>query len=358
MAPSLRLVELRIPLLRPFANARRTASERALVLAGLSEAGETGWGEAAPFPGVTAEGADEVWGALRSRAEAVLRGDLSGLPPTAAAAADQARSDLAARLEGLPLWAWTGGDGRPVRACAAVGLERSPEEAARRAGEAAAAGIRRVKVKIEPGRGLDFLRAVRSSFPEISAAADANGSYTEADPFFEAVDGLGLAYLEQPLAAGDLEGHRRLRSRIETPVCLDESCSAPAEAFEAVDRRAADMVSLKPGLLGVSGVLRAAAAAEANGLAVKIGGLVETSVGRAHALALASSAAGAAGSSSARSADLVPPRLLLAADVSRHPWNLADGCLTPSDRPGLGIEVDLSEAEAAGCVVRIETLTA
>ena len=357
MAPSLRLAELRIPLLRPFTNARRTAAERGLVLVGLSEGGQTGWGEAAPFPGVSAESAGGVWEALRSRAEAVLGGDLTGLPPAAAAAADQARSDLDARLEGVPLWAWAGSDGRPVRACAAVGLERSPDQTVRRAGEAAAAGIRQVKIKIEPGRDLDFLRAVRSSFPDISAAADANGSYTEGDPFFEEVDRLGLSYLEQPLAARDLDGHRRLCSRIETPVCLDESCSTPAGALEAAGRRAADMVSLKPGLLGVSGVLRAAAAAEANGLAVKIGGLVETSVGRAHALALAASPAGA-GTPSARPTDLVPPRLMLAADASLGSWRLTGGCLTPSDRPGLGLEVDFSEAEAAGCVVRAGAFTA
>ena len=357
MAPSLRLAELRIPLRRPFTNARRTVAERGLVLVGITEAGATGWGEAAPFPGMTAESVNEVWEALRDRAGRVLDGDLSGLPATGAAAADQARSDWKARMDGTPLGGRAEGGGRRARACAAVGLEQSPDETVRRVGEAVEAGIRQVKIKIEPGRDLDWLRAVSAGFPEISAAADANGSYEEDDPILEKLDGLSLAYLEQPLAAGDLDGSRRLSARLETPICLDESASSPAGAGEAVARRAADMVSLKPGLLGAAGARRMAERAEAAGMAVKIGGLVETSVGRAHALALAASAADA-GPSSIRLTDLVPPRQLLAADVSPHPWNLTDGFLTLSDGPGLGLDVDLSEAEAAGCVVRIETFTA
>lgn len=356
MAPSLRLAELRIPLLRPFTNARRTVAERGLVLVGVTEAGKAGWGEAAPFPGMTAESVNEVWKALRDRAGRVLERDLSGLPATGAAAADQAWADWEARMDGIPLGGRASG-GRRARACAAVGLEQSPDETVRRVGEAVEAGIRQVKIKIEPGRDLDCLRAVRHSFPEISAAADANGSYEEGDPFLEKVDGLSLAYLEQPLAADDLDGSRRLSARLETPICLDESAASPAGAREAVTRRAAGMVSLKPGLLGAAGARRMAERAEAAGMTVKIGGLVETSVGRAHALALAASAADA-GPPSIRFTDLVPPRRLLAADVSPRPWNLTDGCLTLPDGPGLGFDVDLAEAEAAGCVVRIDTFTA
>ncbi len=352
MAPSLRLVDLRIPLRRPFANAAGGAvAERRVVLVGVSEDGTTGWGEAAPYPGITAEDADDVWEALRERAAQVLGGDLYGLPPAAAAAVDQARADLSARLEGTPLWAWTGGDGRPVRACAAIGLENSPDETVRRVGRAVEAGMRAVKIKIAPGRDLEHLRAVRGAFPDLSAAADANGAYERGDPFFAAADRLDLAYLEQPLAAGDMDGHAALSGRLLTPVCLDESASTPAGAAEAIERRAGGIVSLKPGLLGVTGVKQMIAKAEANGMAVKIGGLVETSVGRAHALALAARP-------SARFTDLTPPRLMLTADASRHPWELADGFLAPPEGPGLGIDIDPADAETAGCVTRRLLLTA
>ena len=351
MAPSLRLVELRIPLRRPLANARGAVSERRIVLIAITEAGITGWGEAAPYPGVTTEDADDVWEALRAGSDSVFEKDLSALPASAGAGVDQAWADLAARQEGVPVWSQVGGAVRPVRACAAIGLERSPGETVNRVAQAVEAGIREVKVKVEPGRDLDYLRAVRSRFPRLTMAADANGSYEADDRFFELVDSLVLAYLEQPLPAHDLNGHTMLRDRLSTPVCLDESAATVAGATDAIEHRAADIVSVKPGLLGVTGVRKVMDRAEAAGVVVKIGGLVETSVGRAHALALAIRP-------SVRFTDLVPPRWLLAADVSRYPWELVNGLFSPPDGPGLGIDVDPLTGAASGHVTRSELLEA
>ena len=347
MAPLLGLVELRIPLRRPLSNARGAVTERRIVLIAVTEAGVTGWGEAAPYPGVTAEDADDVWKALRARPESAPGGDPSALPAAAAAGLDQARADLAARREGTPLWSLVGGDARPVRACEAVGLEGSRAGTVNRVERAVEAGIREVKVKIEPGRDLEYLRAVRDRFPRLMVAADANGSYEADDRFFEEVDGLGLAYLEQPLAAHDLDGHAELRDRLSTPVCLDESAGTPAGALDVIERGAADIVSVKPGLLGVTGSRQVMERARAAGVTVKIGGLVETSVGRAHALALATRR-------EVKFTDLVPPRRLLAGDVSPHPWELTNGYFHPPDSPGTGIRVDPFGAGAAGYVTRHE----
>ena len=320
-----------------------------MVLIAITEAGVTGWGEAAPYPGVTTEDADDVWKALRSRGNAVLSRDPSALPVTASAGVDQAWEDLTARQEGVPLWSRVGGASRAVRACAAIGLERSPGQTVNRVEHAVEAGIREVKVKIEPGRDLEFLRAVRSRFPRLTVAADANGSYEADDRLFEVVDSLALAYLEQPLPAHDLSAHNILRDRLVTPVCLDESAATLAGAMEVIEHGAADIVSAKPGLLGVTGVRQVMKRAEATGVEVKIGGLVETSVGRAHALALATR-------QSVRFTDLVPPRRLLATDVSRHPWDLADGNFSLPEGTGLGIDVDTLEGSAAGYVTRCESV--
>ena len=351
MAPFLRLIELRIPLRHPLTNARGAVAERRAVLVGITEAGMTGWGEAAPYPGITTETADDVWQALCTRAGPVLRGDSSGLPATAGAGVDQAWGDLAARLEGVPMWSRGGGSARPVRACAAIGLERSPDETVDRVRQAVSVGIQEVKVKIRPGRDYQYLRALHDTFPELTVAADANGSYREGDPFLEEVDRLSLAYLEQPLPAHDLSGHSALRYRLATPLCLDESTATQDGAMEVISEQAADIVSLKPGLLGVAGVSKIMERAETANVAVKIGGLVETSVGRAHALALATRP-------SVEFTDLVPPLWLMTVDVSRHPWELVDGCLAPPPGPGLGIEVDALEGDSAEYVTRSRLLTA
>ena len=351
MVRSLRLAEFRIPLLRPLSNARGAVFHRRIVLVGIEESGICGWGEAAPYPGVTTESTDDVWRALREKALPILEGSRPALPATAAAAIDQAREDLAARRAGEPLASRVGGSMRPVRACAAVGLEGSPAETVDRVGRAVEAGIREVKIKIEPGRDLDHLRAVRDRYPDLGVAADANGSYRIGDRFLEVVDGLALSYLEQPLAAGRLSDHSLLRERLATPVCLDESTTTAGRARVAMERGAADIVSLKPALLGVSGVLQLLERAERAGVVTKIGGLVETSVGRSHALALATR-------SSVKFTDLVPPLWLLAGDVSRHRWKLVDGHISPPEGPGLAIGVDPLAGTETGYLVRSVTIEA
>ena len=343
MSRLLHLVELGIPLHHRFSNSQAAISERRVVLVGITEEGITGWGEAAPYPGYTPETVEEVWEALTATGGGVFDGDLSGIPATASAALGQARTDLAARRDGIPVWSYLNGSGQPSMACAAIGLQQSPDRLVVGVERMIEAGARQVKIKIEPGRDVDHLRAVRERFPGLTVAADANGSYRPNDPFLAELDDLGLAYLEQPLPARDLDGHAGLRRRMGTQICLDE----PATTAEAVERiigqDAADLVSLKPGILGPVPTLRAIEMLSSAGVGVKIGGLVETSVGRAHALALASRP-------SVSYTDMVPPLWLLAADPSPHEWEVVEGRLFPLDERGL--EVRTGEAPVSGCVSR------
>ena len=320
------------------------------MIVGITESGVTGWGEAAPYPDVTPESVDDVWDTLCDLGLAVLEDSGSRIPPTAAAGIDQAREDLSARQAGLSIRSFSGDADRPVRACAAIGLESLPAQTVDRVGEAINAGIRQVKVKIEPGRDLDHLWGIRSRYPDLSLAADANGSYRIGDQFFESVDSLGLTYLEQPLPVGDRTGYSMLREQIATLVCLDESTATAADAQAAIDQGIADIVSLKPGLLGVTSVRYLAEHAEKAGITVKIGGLVETSVGRAHALALAAHPA-------VKFTDLVPPRWLLDGDVSNQQWELVNGHLS-LPRGSSGIGVNPMVGARARYVVRSEQITA
>ena len=326
----MRLIEMAIPLRSSFYNARGGVRERRIVLVGLTEGGNTGWGEAAPYPGFTPETAGDAWQALSEHGIAALRGRRSGLPATAAAAIDQASVDLAARRREVPLWSHLGGSGKPSPACAAIGLQTSPDRLLARVGEVVSAGARAVKIKIEPGRDVDYLMAIRERFPDLSVAADANGSYRSGKPVPPGLDDLGLAYVEQPLPAHDLAGHATLRREWKTPVCLDEPATAVGSVQKIIDEEAADLVSLKPAILGPSATLSAIEMLASAGVGAKIGGLVETSVGRFHALALASRR-------SVSYVDLVPPGWLLAADPSPYPWKVVDGLLYPLDEQGLEV---------------------
>ena len=322
-------------------------SERRVVLVGVTEDGLTGWGEAAPYPAYTPETVGDVWEALTAGSARLLGGPRSGLPATASAALEQALADLAARRAGVPLWSYLGGSGGPATACAAIGLEESPERLVVRVERMIEAGARQVKIKIEPGRDVDHLQAVRARFPGLTIAADANGSYRSGNPSLDEFDDLGLAYLEQPLPARDLEGHAALRPRLVTPICLDEPATSSDAVERIIEQEAADLVSLKPGILGPAATLRSIEMLSSAGMDVKIGGLVETSVGRAHALALASRPA-------VSYTDLVPPLWLLAADPSPRTWEVEYGLLFPFDERGLEVRTD--KAPVSDCIVRTARL--
>lgn len=343
MSRFLHLVELGIPLHHRFSNSRAAISERRVVLVGITEDGITGWGEAAPYPGHTPETVEDVWEALAAGGADASRGSRSQIPATASAALEQARTDLAARRAGIPLWSYLGGSGQPSMACAAIGLEESPDRLAARVERMVQAGARQVKIKIEPGRDVDHLRAVRERFPGLTVGADANGSYRPDEPAPAELDDLGLAYLEQPLPAADLEGHAALRGRLVTPICLDEAATTAEAVERIIQQEAADLVSIKPAILGPAPTLSAIELLSSAGVGVKIGGLVETSVGRAHALALASRPA-------VSYTDLVPPLWLLSADPSPHAWDVVDGRLFPLNKQGL--EVRMGDPPVSDCVKR------
>lgn len=85
-------------------------------------------------------------------------------------------------------------------------------------------GYLRIKVKIEPGRDVELVRAIRDRFGDIPLMVDANAAYNSDDwPVFEELDRFGLMMIEQPLGPEALEEHAELQRRLRTPICLDES---------------------------------------------------------------------------------------------------------------------------------------
>jgi len=152
-------------------------------------------------------------------------------------------------------------------------------------------GYVRIKLKIEPGWDVEPVRAVRERFgDEVPLQVDANTAYTVGDARQLAkLDPFDLLLIEQPLPEDDLLGHAQLAKLVRTPICLDESITSAKVAADAITLGACSIVNIKPGRVG--GYLesrRVHDVCQAHGVPVWCGGMLETGVGRAANLALAS----------------------------------------------------------------------
>lgn len=338
MFDSLILARLKLRLVDPIATAAGIVKGRDVTLVGIERDGFVGWGEAAPYPNYSTETIDDVWRALGRTADEILSGTIPDIPMTAAAAVDQARWDLAARRAGEPLWVSIGGIARPI-ACRVAVSGPTIDALLSKVENAVAAGIPAVKVKIMPGRDVSFVKAVVAAYPHLGVAVDANGSFDHtAVDVFDALDALDLDFLEQPLPRDDLRGHAKLRQRLTVPIALDESLHSRTAITRAIELQAADFLTVKVGIVGVAGVLEINHQLHSSPMAIRLSGLIESSVGRAHTIALTT--IGDMGPT-----DLAPTSFYLEGDSAQPSWTSESGAIVPRPDPGIGVSVDVEELE-------------
>lgn len=149
-------------------------------------------------------------------------------------------------------------------------------------------GFQRIKVKIKPGWDVDVIAAIRDEFGDIPLMADANSAYTLADlDYLKRLDAYHLMMIEQPLGYDDIVDHAHLQSKIQTPICLDESIHTPADARKAIQLGSCHIINMKVGRVG--GFAQALAIHEIcrqESIPLWCGGMLETGVGRLHNIAL------------------------------------------------------------------------
>ena len=134
-----------------------------------------------------------------------------------------------------------------------------------------------------------MLEAVRSTFPDITAHIDCNAAFRLSDlDLFRAVDRFELAMIEQPLQHDDVLDHAELQAQIDTPVCLDESIVSVRRAEQAVELGSCRYVNVKPGRVGGLTVARSIHdLCKDAGIPCWVGGMLETGIGAAVCVALA-----------------------------------------------------------------------
>jgi L-alanine-DL-glutamate epimerase-like enolase superfamily enzyme len=317
--------------------ARNSSTTKSNVLTRITHGDVAGYGEAAPNVRY-----QEDWRTVMAALDrfAPLLGDNpdrwvevidaveAAVPAShaAKAAIDIALHDLAARRAGQPLWRFLGADpARMPQTSFSIGIDAIPamQDKVR---EAAAYPILKIKV------GLAADRAILEGIREVTDKplyVDANEGWEDPRLAIEMIrfmEGMGVALVEQPLPAADLDGARRVRDAVAMPIFADEAALAPADIPRIKD--AYDGINIK---LQKSGGLRMARrmvdAARGLGMKVMLGCMIETSVGITAAAHLAPLA---------DYADL-DGNLLITNDPFRG-VTVKDGRLVLPDGPGLGVE--------------------
>jgi o-succinylbenzoate synthase len=359
------LREIHLPLVEPFRTAGGVVDVRRALLVELRDAeGAVAWSEcvAESRPTYAPDTVDGAWLAIVEWIAPVLLGCTLEAPSSVHGVLDRSvRGNNMARAA-IEMGCWALDAVHRERSLAtilaeavgaaprgrvatgiALGMLDTPDALAQRVRSALAEGYRRIKVKIEPGRDVPWLQAARAAVgPDTALSADANCSYSLDDAehrrALDAIDRLGLSMLEQPLAHDDLVRHAELQRRMRTPLCLDESIRTAADAAAMIALGSARSVNVKAGRVGgFQPALEIHERCTSAGIALWCGGMLETGIGRAYNVALASLPG------FTEPGDLSPSARYWARDIVIPAWTMeADGYVTvPLDRPGLGVEVDV-----------------
>ncbi|RJN32263.1 o-succinylbenzoate synthase [Nesterenkonia natronophila] len=250
--------------------------------------------------------------------------------------------DLWAKQQGISLSQALGGTKSRVDVGLSIGIKPTDAELLQAVGEAVEAGYRRIKIKIAPGRDLEMMRAVRREFPDEAIMVDANSAYTLDDAqLFAALDELNLMMIEQPLAHDDIVDHRHLQAAIRTPICLDESIHSLDDARKALELGSGKIINIKVGRVGgLTESLKIEQLCRESGVDAWCGGMLETGIGRAHNVAIASL------DGFTLPGDTAPSARYWAEDLITPEVTMHNGQIEVPTGPGLGYEVKTAMLES------------
>lgn len=350
-------------LVRPFKTSFGTQQNRDCLILALHSEGLSGWGEcvATNDPGYSYETAVTAWHILSDfLIPAILGKDLEKPEqmremmrhvrghPLAKAALDQAAWDLIAKRDNVSFAqklceSYPVGPKGKVEVGVSIGIQPSLAQTMELIASHLEEGYGRIKLKIKPGHDLELARLARKTFPDTRIMIDANSAYHLSDaPLFRAMDDLNLLMIEQPLDYNDIYQHSKLRPHIQSPLCLDESIHSAADAQFAIEIGACDIINIKPSRVG--GWTEAREVHDlcyAASLKTWVGGMLETGVGRAAQLALASLPG------ISLPGDISATSRYYEQDIATHFFlNAEDSTINVPAGPGLGIEIDMDRLTA------------
>lgn len=341
----------RMPLVSFFETSFGRSYDRTFLLVRLEGEGHEGWGEAVAEanPYYSSETTETAWHIITEfLAPLLLSADFTDprqvFPALrrvrghnmAKAAVEMAVWDLFARAQGQPLTRLLGGTRDHIASGVSIGIQDTVDQLLGRIEHELAAGYRRIKIKIRPGWDVDVVSRVRGRFGDVPLMVDANAAYTVDDAAHLArLDAFNLMMIEQPLDYDDVTDHVALQRAMRTPICLDESIHTVRIAKDAIDAGACKIINIKPGRVGGHlESIRLHDLCASRGVPVWHGGMLETGIGRAHNVHLASLP------NFTLPGDIAASRRYYQPDLIDPPIEVRpDGTIPVPDGPGIGVHI-------------------
>jgi o-succinylbenzoate synthase len=300
---SITLREIGMRLKWPFETSFGVSHNRRILLVEIIADGMTGWGEVTTNerPFFNSETSETAWHIISEFIAPDLIGknlvhasDFPGLfarirgHEMAKAGVENAIWDVEAQLNDVSLSELVGGTLSEVACGVSLGIRENPQSLVKKVEEELRSGYRRIKLKIKPGKDLEYVAAVRKQFPEILLSVDANSAYTLDDTsHLQRLDDFRLLMIEQPLQWDDIYAHSKLQSQLQTPICLDECIHNSRHATAAIELGACRIINIKLGRVGgFSEARRVHDACRKHSIPVWSGGMLESGIGRVHNIAM------------------------------------------------------------------------
>jgi O-succinylbenzoate synthase len=297
------LRELRMPLKSPFETSFGVTRERRILLVELLAEGLHGWGEVTTDEGpfYNPETTDTAWHIISDFIAPQLAGKTlvggSQFPEMVArirghemakAGVENAIWDLEAQLKGISLAKLVGGTLPEIACGVSLGIRENPQALLKKVEEELGSGYQRIKLKIKPGKDLEYVAAVRKQFPAITLSVDANAAYRLDDAqHLRKLDDFGLLMIEQPLQWDDIFAHSKLQPHLQTAICLDECIHNARHAAAAIELGACRIINIKLGRVGgFSEARRVHDLCRSRSIPVWCGGMLESGIGRTHNIAM------------------------------------------------------------------------
>ena len=345
------LTHVRVPLVEPFRISSGAVAEKDGILVELRADGLVGIGESSPMAGsfYSSDTPEQSWRELCEVVAPAMVGQafdspadwnraLAALPcgNFTRTGVETALWDLDTKRAGRPLHEALGGTRTKVESGLAVGLYDDPADMLRAVERYLRDGYRRVKLKIEPGRDVEIVRAARKTFGDIPMFVDANGAYTLRDAdVFRALDEFGLMMFEQPFPGPALEELAELRRQVRTPICLDESLDSLAQLERAIELGSVQIANFK--IQRVGGLHRALEmyrVCQDRKIPAWVGTMPELGVGSVQGAALASL------DGFVYPTDVEASARWFQDDMISPPLEVHDGLIDLPALPGLGYSID------------------